>query len=60
MLNTSPSNHMMINCSESPSALLRLKFSMIWGLKTTTHAAMEMELDRRRIDQPSFGVEFWS
>jgi hypothetical protein len=33
-----------MNWIERPSALLRRKFSMIWGEKTTTQQAIDMEL----------------
>lgn len=35
----------MMNWSERPLAEERWKFSMIWGEKTTTQQAMEMELE---------------
>jgi hypothetical protein len=46
MLKTSPSNQTTTNWMDRPSALLRRKFSMIWGEKTTTQQAMDMELGR--------------
>lgn len=44
MLKTSPASQTMTNWRDRPSAALRRKFSMIWGLKTTTQHAMEMDL----------------
>jgi hypothetical protein len=44
MLKTSPSSQTMMNCSERPSALPQRRFSTIWGEKTTTQQAIEMEL----------------
>jgi hypothetical protein len=44
MLKTSPASQMMMNWRDRPSALLRLKFSTIWGEKTTTQQAIDMEL----------------
>lgn len=38
----------MMNWRDRPSAALRRKFSMIWGLKTTTQHAMEMDLQAER------------
>lgn len=43
MLKTSPASQTMRNWRDRPSALPRLKFSTIWGEKTTTQQAMEME-----------------
>ncbi len=44
ILKTSPASQTMMNWSDKPSALLRRKFSMICGEKTTTQQAMEMDL----------------
>ena len=44
MLKTSPSSQTMMNCTDSPSALPRRKFSRICGEKTTTQHAIDMEL----------------
>ena len=48
ILKTSPSSQTITNWIERPSALLRRKFSTIWGEKTTTQHAMETELEVRR------------
>lgn len=39
----------MINWRDRPSAEDRRKFSMIWGLKTTTQQAMDMDLVMNKI-----------
>jgi hypothetical protein len=44
MLNTSPVSQTLTKSDERPSAEPRRKFSTIWGEKTTTQHAMEMEL----------------
>jgi hypothetical protein len=44
MLNTSPASQTMMNWSDKPSALLLRKFSTIWGEKTTTQQAIDIEL----------------
>jgi hypothetical protein len=44
MLKTSPSSQTTTNWIERPSALPRRKFSIIWGEKTTTQQAIDMEL----------------
>lgn len=38
----------MMNCTDRPSTLLRLKFSRICGEKTTTQEAIEMELGTKK------------
>lgn len=43
MLNTSPKSQTIMKERESPSAEERRTFSIIWGVKTTTQQAMEME-----------------
>ena len=46
-LKTSPVSQMMTKKMERPSVLERRKFSIIWGEKTTSQQAIEMELWRR-------------
>jgi hypothetical protein len=45
MLKTSPANQTTRKRRERPSAEPRRKFSMIWGEKTTTQQAIEIDLD---------------
>ena len=53
MLNTSPANQTTIKTIESPSAEPRLKFSMIWGEKTTIQQAIDIELVKQLADAVS-------
>lgn len=46
MLKTSPRSQTMRKARERPSAEERRKFSIIWGEKTTTQQAIEMDLGR--------------
>ena len=53
MLKKSPSSQMTTNRIDSESALRRCHCSRIWGEKTTTQHAIEMEL---HVDSESVGV----
>ena len=44
MLKTSPRSQTMMKTMERPSAEERRMFSIIWGEKTTTQQAIEIEL----------------
>jgi hypothetical protein len=46
ILKTSPTSQTTRKRRERPSADPRRKFSMIWGEKTTTQQAIEIELER--------------
>lgn len=59
MLAISPASHIMMNSIERPSALLRRKFSIICGEKTTTQHAVEsyyLRYDRARTQGHWFAV----
>ena len=45
MLKTSPSSQTTMKTMERPSAEERRIFSMIWGEKTTTQQAIDIELE---------------
>lgn len=59
MLKTSPSSQMMMNCRERESAEERRKFSMIWGEKTTTQQAIEMDLEEQGGQFYSYRWDHW-